>query len=41
VCLCLRDENRAIEVEVSRKQYDAVGNIEIRILAGYCVSVVV
>ena len=32
MCLWLRDENGAIEVEISRKQYDAVGNVEIRIL---------
>jgi hypothetical protein len=30
--LCLRDENGAIEMEVSRKQYDAVGNLEVRVL---------
>ncbi len=30
--LCLRDENGAIEMEVSHKQYDAVRNLEVRIL---------
>jgi hypothetical protein len=32
MCLCLRKENGAIEMEVSRKQCDAVGNLEVRVL---------
>jgi hypothetical protein len=31
MCLRLRDEDGAIEMEVSRKQDDALGNLEVRI----------